>query len=288
MRRRRWLGLAARVARLLIAPPHRTPELVRRSYDRVAEGYDNAWTHHMRGYSLDMLDRLAPGKTTTCLDLTCGSGFVTGELARRTGGHVTGVDASTGMLEVARQRWGDRCTFVRADVVEYLRRCPRDSFDVVTCGWGLGYSQPWAVVREAARVLRPGGRIGIIDNTLFSLSGVLWASLLAFAEQPEALVHVMQVRFLPASWALAALMRVARLAVRSMWDGAHTYHVPDGQTALARLTATGAAAGFEFAADDQERDAVFARFGEIVEHQYRQHETIPITHRYLGAVGQKR
>ncbi len=288
MSRRKWIGLAVRVIRLLIAQPHRTSELVCRSYDRAADGYDDAWTHHMRGYSMDMLDRLAPGRETTCLDLTCGTGFVTGELARRTAGRITGVDSSSGMLDVARERFGNECTFVRADAVDYLRDCPQHSFDVVTCGWGLGYTRPWTVIREASRVLRPDGRIGIIDNTLFSLTGVIWASVLAFAERPDALDHVMTVRFLPASSFLAVLMRAAGLAVRSTWDGAHTYHASDGQAALARLAATGAAAGFEFAADDENHDAVFARLAEIIEHRYRQHAAIPITHRYLGVVGRKR
>jgi SAM-dependent methyltransferase len=235
-----------------------------------------------------MLDRLAPPKDATCLDLTCGTGFVTGELAHRSGGRVVGVDASSGMLNVARKQWGERCIFVEADAVAYLRSLPRDSVDIITCAWGLGYTRPWTILHEAARVLRSGGRIGIIDNTLFSLAGVLRTSIFAFAEYPEALVHIMRVRFLPAGWFLALLMRMAGLAVVSTWDGAKTYHVPDGSAAIARLTSTGAAAGFEFAADERYRDEVFKRFAEILEETHRSSEGIPITHRYLAAVGQKR
>jgi len=271
----------------MLKGPHQTPFLVRRSYDRLAPGYDQAWTNHMRSRSLQMLDRLAPPENATCVDLTCGTGYVTGELARRTGGHVTGVDSSAGMLAVAREKHGHGCLFVQADAVDYLRSLPAHSVDVITCAWGLGYTRPWLMVREMARVLRSGGRAGIIDNTLFSLSGVLWASVLAFAEQPEVLVHVMQVRFLPAGWCLAFLMRMAGLAVLATWDGAKTYHVPDGQTAVARLTDTGAGAGFEFAADDLHREPVFRRFAEILECRYPAEQGIPITHRYLAAVGRK-
>ncbi len=241
----------------------------------------------MRSLSLHMLDRLAAPQNATCVDLTCGTGYVTGELARRTRGRVIGVDSSSGMLDVARENQGRHCRFVQADVLDYLRSLPANSVDVITCAWGLGYTRPWLVVREAARVLRSGGRVGIIDNTLFSLSGVLWASVLAFAEDPEALVHVMQVRFLPAGWCLAFLMRMAGLAVVATWDGAKTYHVPDGDAAVARLTATGAGAGFEFAADEPHREAVFRRFAEILEQRYPSAPGIPITHRYLAAVGRK-
>ncbi len=287
MTRRRWLALVKRVLELSRRPRGRTDEFVRCSYDRIAGGYDQAWTHHMRDLSRAMLDRLAPRDGSVCLDLTCGTGFVTGELRRRTGGPTMGVDASAGMLDVARREHAPACTFVCADVVEYLQRQPDRSVDVITCAWGLGYTRPRLALREAARVLRPGGRMGIIDNSLFSLWEVLWASVLAFAENPDALDHVMRVRFLPSSTSLGLLMRHAGLGVQAAWGGARTYIVPDGQAAIARLSATGAAAGFEFAAAQGQREAVFARFAEIMERRYGQSNGIPITHRYLAAVGRK-
>jgi hypothetical protein len=128
--------------------------------------------------------------------------------------------------------------------------------------------------------------VGIIDNTLFSLAGVVWCSCLAFAERPEALANLMRVRFLPGPRTLAAMMRLAGLRVAAKWGGAKTYHVPTGEAAVARLMATGAAAGFEFAADPAARDGVFARFAQLVEAR-RTDAGIPITHRYLAAIGVK-
>lgn len=287
-RRRRWFALGWRVLRLLAAPPGRTTRLVQASYDRIAAGYDAAWTDHMRGLSLEMLDRLRPPAGSECVDLTCGTGFLSSALARRTNGRVVGVDASASMLTAARDQHGGRCEFVQADAAEYMRQRPARSADVITCGWGLGYSRPWTIVREAARVLRADGRLGIIDNTLFSLAGVIWASVLTFAERPEALEHVMRVRFLPASACLAGLMRVAGLGVEQTWDGSKAYRVANGRAAIDRLTATGAAAGFEFAAHDAQREAIFARFAEVLEQRYHYGDGIPITHRYFAAVGRKR
>ena len=286
--RRRWLALGARIARLFCQRRQRTADLVRASYDRIAAGYDDAWTHHMRDLTLTMLDQLAPLPGADCLDLTCGTGFATGELVRRGARRVVGVDASIAMLEVARTEYGARCNFIQADIVDYLRSCPRDSIDVVTCAWGLGYARPLTVLREVARVLHPGGRVGIIDNTLFSLAEVLWTSILAFAERPEMLRHVMQVRFLPGPSALAAMMRLHGLAVIRTSAGSKTYHVADGRAAINRLVATGAAAGFEFATDEQHREAIFGRFAELLERRCMTGRGLPITHRYLAAIGERR
>ncbi len=279
--RRHWLRLVIRVGALMLRPARISAGLVTDSYDRIAAGYDDAWTSHMRGLTLAMLERLAPPPGALCLDLACGTGFATDRLAELTGGRVTGVDASAGMLAAARRHYSRRCGFVQADMVDYLSACPARSLDVITCAWGLGYSRPLRVIREAARVLRPGGRLGIIDNTTFSLAEVLWCSLLAFAEYPESLRHAMKVRFLPNAAAAAAAMRFCGLGVVYCRDGSRTYHVPGGRQAVERLIATGAAAGFEFAAAPEVRERVFARFAEILEQRYRTPEGVPITHRYL-------
>lgn len=280
--RRRWLALALRVARLAGRPRAETAARVRQSYDRIAPGYDEAWTAHMRDLSLDLLDRLGDVRGAQAIDLCCGTGFVTGALAARTGREVVGVDASPGMLAVARARHPG-CRFDEADAVEWLRARPPASADLVVSAWALGYTRPWALLRAARRVLRPGGRVAVLDNSLRSLSGVMGASVLAFAERPEALAHVMRVGFLPSSGALAALLRAAGLRPRARWDGARSSPVASGAAAIARLQATGAAAGFERACAPEDAEDVFGRFARILEARAGP-AGVEIVHRYLGAV----
>jgi len=276
-----------RAIRLLIAQEQSTDSLVQASYDRIAADYDLTWTNHMRGLAEPMLDTLAPQRDSRCLDLACGTGFVAGWLARHTAEEVIGVDASAGMLEIARTNY-PKVRFVKADAAEYVRTLPAHSLDVVTCCWGLGYTRPITVIRQASRILRPGARLAVIDNGLSSLAEVMWTSLLAFAETPESLVHAMRVRFLPAVWALTGLMRMAGLSVIWQDAGRKSYVVPDGQAAIDRLLATGAAAGFEFAACPQNKQGVFDRFAELLDDRYCNDEGVRITHRYLAAIGRKR
>ena len=278
-------SLAGRACRLWLRQPERTEELVARSYDSVAPGYDEAWTAHMRDVSLAMLDRLDPPGGAVCIDVACGTGLLTRHLAERTGSRPTGVDASRGMLAAARAAHGAACDFVRSDAVDYLRGCASGSVDVVTCAWALGYTRPVAVIRQVVRILRPGGRVGIVDNSLLSLAEILWASIRTFAERPEALRHVMKVRFLPAAGVLAAILRAVGLRVSWLASGSRTYFCPTGRAAIDRLTATGAAAGFEFAASEEHREAIFRRFAEVMEDLYAGPDGIPVTHRYLAAVG---
>lgn len=97
---------------------------------------------------------------TRILDVGCGSGFVTRDLARLTTGMVIGVDGSHQLLTVA-------TTILTAFPNTHLlmgdaHRLPflDDTFDVVTCNLLLMWvDDPQQTVKEMARVTRPGGSV---------------------------------------------------------------------------------------------------------------------------------
>jgi ubiquinone/menaquinone biosynthesis C-methylase UbiE len=281
--RRHYIRMTLRVLRLLTSRDQ-SAGFVRQSYDRISGGYDRAWTDHMRGLTEGLLSRLDASKGAAIIDLACGTGYATNLLAEKAGTRVVGVDGSAGMLSKATESYGDRCEFVQSDILEYLKAQPAESADIITCCWALGYSKPFAVLREIRRVLKPGGRVAIIDNSLFSLREVLYCSFLAFAEQPEELAHLMRFRFLPGARSLRLLSRLAGLRTLHLGKGSKTYMVPSGAAAIERLRATGAAAGFEHAAGENARDTVFVRFAEILEEKYGTAGGVPITHRYIEAI----
>jgi SAM-dependent methyltransferase len=101
-----------------------------------------------------------PVRRDAALDFGCGAGRLTQALAEWFG-HVTGVDISAGMLDLARRhnRAGDRCTFV-LNLHDDLSQLPGDSFDMVFSRIVLQHLPSRHVrryVREFVRVLRPGG-----------------------------------------------------------------------------------------------------------------------------------
>ncbi len=285
--RRHYIRLAVRVIRLWLFGPDNCPALVSRSYNRISSGYDNSWTNHMRDLTAGLINSLNIPSEGRCLDLTCGTGYATGLLAARTGGAVYGIDRAEGMLEIARQNYGDRCEFIESDILTWLKACPADSFDIITCCWGLGYSRPWPVIRQMKRILKPGGQIAIIDNSLLSLREILYCSWLTFAEQPGKLANLMRFSFLPGSGTAALLARLAGLRILERADGEKRYRAANGQEAIRRLQDTGAAAGFEYAASEADSPEIFARFAEIINERYNKGRGIDIVHRYLQITAYK-
>jgi ubiquinone/menaquinone biosynthesis C-methylase UbiE len=119
-----------------------------------------------RGVYLDLLE-MQPGELV--LDVGCGSGVVTREMARRLrpDGRVIGVEPNQHLLALAAEL-AERDGL--SSLIEWrdgdARGLPFDdgSFDVVMCATVLAHipdSDP--VVAELARVLRPGGRIGVFE-----------------------------------------------------------------------------------------------------------------------------
>jgi ubiquinone/menaquinone biosynthesis C-methylase UbiE len=279
--------MAWRVAYLFFFKKADCPGLVKKSYDNISSTYDATWTNHMRDITQELIDKLDCQPRQTAIDLTCGTGYATGLIAEKTLIPPTGVDSSSQMLVQARENYGESCNFIEADILEFLKGQPADSADIISCCWGLGYSRPWAVLRQIKRVLKPKGKVAIVDNSLSSLREILYCSFLTFAESPEKLTNLMRFRFLPGSKTLKTMLRLLNLKTSYSVNGEKVYHVKTGVEAVARLRQTGAAAGFEYAADDEHSDAIFERFAQVIEEKYEQHESIPIVHRYLAAIAEK-
>jgi demethylmenaquinone methyltransferase/2-methoxy-6-polyprenyl-1,4-benzoquinol methylase len=115
-----------------------------------------------------LVDAVDPRDRQRVLDVACGTGLVAFELARRSECEVVGIDQSDAMLAVARAQLaqlpsiGERVRFMRGEA----ERLPfgDGEFDAVTFTYLLRYvDDPAATMAELSRVLKPGGRIGMVE-----------------------------------------------------------------------------------------------------------------------------
>ena len=143
-------------------------------FDRIAGVYDvmnsamTAGMHHR--WRERAVDKAAVGPGDAALDVCCGTGDLSIELARRIGptGRVVGSDFSERMLDLAREKavpggaakpifeWGDALELPYDDA----------SFDAVTVGFGVrNLLDLERGIAEMTRVLKPGGRLVILEIT---------------------------------------------------------------------------------------------------------------------------
>jgi demethylmenaquinone methyltransferase / 2-methoxy-6-polyprenyl-1,4-benzoquinol methylase len=142
-----------------------TPDGVRRMFDRIAPVYD-AMNRVMtagldrRWRRLTVQAVVAPGDRV--LDACCGTGDLA-IAAEREGGRVTGLDFSPRMLARARGK-SQTVEWIAGD----LLALPFEgaSFDAATVGFGVrNVADLDAALRELRRVLRPGGRLAVLEIT---------------------------------------------------------------------------------------------------------------------------
>jgi demethylmenaquinone methyltransferase / 2-methoxy-6-polyprenyl-1,4-benzoquinol methylase len=199
---------------------------VNRMFDRVASRYDalnsvmTAGLHHRwRGRAADRAELRAGD---SALDVCCGTGDLALELAARVapGGSVVGCDFSEPMLDLAREKASGRAVdglrFEWADALDLPYDAGR--FDAVTVGFGVrNLADLDRGLRELARVLRPGGRLVILEitqparpplSTFFSLWFDRVVPLLgSLSEESEAYSYLPEsVRSFPPPQRLAGMM----------------------------------------------------------------------------------
>ncbi len=148
-------------------------ENVERLFNRIAPRYDllndlqSFGLHRLWKRQLVSLAAARPGERA--LDLCCGTGDIAFALAHQ-GAEVVGGDFSQAMLDVAAGRLREHPTVPGQGTVAFKRldalRLPYGSnrFDLVTIAYGLRNLSDFSLgIAEIARVLRPGGRVFILD-----------------------------------------------------------------------------------------------------------------------------
>ncbi|HEY4668818.1 MAG TPA: methyltransferase domain-containing protein [Tepidiformaceae bacterium] len=145
---------------------HSTGEDVRRQFGAAAAAYATSAVHASGPDLRALVEAARLTGTERVLDMGHGAGHTAIAVAARAAS-VTAVDLTPEMVEVAtalaRERGATNATFEVADVANLP--FPDGSFDLVTNRLSAHhYPAPQQSLREALRVLRPGGRLLLIDT----------------------------------------------------------------------------------------------------------------------------
>jgi len=206
---------------MTLPSPHEKSAVVRAMFDRIAPRYDVL--NRLFSLRLDQYWRRVTVRTVaisardTVVDLACGTGDLS-ELAVQAGARVVGVDFAANMLAGALRRRID-AAFVQADVS--CLPLPTSWATVAVSGFALrNFVSIPAVLAEVARVLKPGGRLALLEvdiptnrllrwghslyfNRIVPWLGALLSDAWAYAYLPRS------VSYLPASEELQQMIEAA-------------------------------------------------------------------------------
>ncbi len=164
-------------------------ENIKRLFDNIAPDYDKL--NHILSLNIDkgwrkkavreIVDSDSPLKV---LDVACGTGDFTIEIARKaaTGSSVTGIDLSEGMMAVGR----DKIKAAGVDAALEYGDCEAlkyadDTFDRISVGFGVRNFEHLTIgLREMCRVLKPAGKLVILELSVPSNPIIRWCYKLYF------------------------------------------------------------------------------------------------------------
>jgi demethylmenaquinone methyltransferase/2-methoxy-6-polyprenyl-1,4-benzoquinol methylase len=175
-----------------LADPHAREDKARRvqaMFAAIARSYDlnnrlhSLWRDQAWRREAVRAAAVKPGEEV--LDCACGTGDLTLAFARTHAKTVIGLDFTPEMLDLARVKT-DRATERGPGLAATVRYIPGDaqnlpfedgSFDVVSIAFGIrNVQRPELAVGEFFRVLRPGGRLVILEFDRPGLAPVRWAN----------------------------------------------------------------------------------------------------------------
>jgi ubiquinone/menaquinone biosynthesis C-methylase UbiE len=255
------------------------------SYDQIANDYDQQWSVHVRVPQQRLTEelRLVPG--LRCVDLGCGTGVDTLDMLRLVApGEVVAVDCSEGMLEVAHERARAArlsLSLQREDATTFLEGAEPQSYDVLSLRFCLGYLDWRTLLPKLPKLLRPGGRVGILTILATSAPQAyeVYDSMIAQLGLPRV------TRSAPDSLAIVQkLLRLGGARPESGWTHPFRLYFGTGQQVSSFLQESGIASHPLLAQlSPVAAAALWQRFGELIE-AYREPGGIPLDFEVAGLV----
>ena len=164
-------------------------ENIRSLFDNIAPDYDKL--NHILSLNIDkgwrkraVCEIADVRQKLSVLDVACGTGDFTIEIAKKVteGSKIVGIDLSEGMMKVGREKIADAgvdatLEYGDCEALDY----PENSFDRISVGFGVrNFEHLDLGLKEMCRVLKPGGKLVILELSVPSNPIIRWCYKLYF------------------------------------------------------------------------------------------------------------
>ncbi len=266
-----------------------TDQLFQATYDRVAARYDDLWSRHVKTPNERLTRALQLRRGERLVDLACGSGAATLPMMRLISpGETVAVDPSEGMLTLARDRAdaeGLELTAIQAKAEDFIATAPAASFDVVSMRFALAYLDWKEVLPAMSRIVRPGGRVGVLTS-LATSGPQAWSVYTKIAESME--LELADPPTPRTGHQVEELMARGGLRIEDSWQHGFRLWFGTGALAIRWLLDTGyithpALEGLE----GEILEGLIELFGTHLDNDFREDEGVPLDFFVAGIIGRR-
>jgi ubiquinone/menaquinone biosynthesis C-methylase UbiE len=262
-------------------------------YNKVCNDYDSFFSKEMGEYALNVLKKIKIKPNNHVLELACGTGHITVEIAKQLKGQgrIGIVDQSEGMLQIAKSKieaYKNISIDVHlGDMMEYLQSLPNDSVDIVVCGWAICYVNPVELLKEIWRVLKKEGKVGIIETREDSEKLMMDAFEKLIIEDPTIIKKYIKLKLPSNSITLKKWFARAGFKSGSCWEGANILPYSNGDDAIEWIRRSGASAGFLDVIDLKREEEIMTRIKVIINQRMKEDNNIRLSHTYVAGIARK-
>ncbi|MDR1568210.1 MAG: methyltransferase domain-containing protein [Streptococcaceae bacterium] len=263
-------------------------------YDKASHSYDSIFSKEMGSYSIEVVTLLGISSGMAVLELACGTGHNTVAIAKLLNGKgkLSIVDQSDGMLLKARQKLIDYKDVVhdiyKGDMIDYLATMPSGSVDRVLCAWAICYTLPVKLLKEINRVLKPDGKVGIIETRPDSEKLLMTAFEKVILSNPSLLVKSIENYTFPENkQMLGHWFSKANFQSLNCWEGRKALHCETPKEMISWVIESGAASGYFDALDLTREDEIKALLEKAIKVEIENGGDSILYHTFVAGVASK-
>ncbi|HNZ27736.1 MAG TPA: class I SAM-dependent methyltransferase [Spirochaetota bacterium] len=255
----------------------------RTEYNKVSRTYGR-WLDKMSRFTDEIVMPLESNQTYKILDFACGTGYITRKLLEKNANvEIAAVDYSENMLEHLRLLKNDKVSVVHSDGIKFLESA-NEKFDVVFFGWALPYFNHKKLFPLFKKVMKAGGKLGIICNVEGTLSRLEDIFLKVMYNNQDEIAKPMSIGFnLPAGSAgLENWLKKYGFEKVKLSDGEVKVSFERAEDLLDWLNETGAAAGTKRIFKEYEK--IREDLIEAIKIEKRVNEKYEINHKFAYGI----
>lgn len=262
-------------------------------YDNASGDYDSFFSSTMGEHSLNLIEKMDIKPGQDVLELACGTGFITNKIAQMLDGKgsITTVDQSIGMLNIARsklKKFSDlEIKTAQDDMMDFLKKMPDASFDIVVCGWAICYTNPVNFMKEVNRVLKDNGQVGIIETRVDSEEVLMKAFETVLSKDPSYLQRYIRIELPSSNKILEKWFEKSKLKIVSSWQGEQPLPCKNSDEAIEWILRSGAAAGFLDVLDRNRETEILTNIKNQVDIIIKENGELNLSHTYVAGIASK-
>lgn len=175
----------------------------------------------------------------------------------------------------------------KGDMIKFMEGIPNESIDIVVCGWAICYTNPTIFMREVNRVLKPNGKVGIIETRSDSEQLLMRAFEEVLCENPSYLKKYIKIELPSNDKVIEKWFLKEKFHQVYVWEGEEVLPCENASDAIEWILRSGAASGFLDVLDSLRQREILTHIEKKMDVLLKEDTNNKLSHTYVAGIAKK-